>query len=92
MTIPILSKLYKSILENKINVWIENHGKRTKDHIGFKRYHSTIDHFVTFMIIIEEFHNNKTNPLHCFIDFRKCFDIVPRTSLWNRLEEPKFPF
>jgi hypothetical protein len=27
----------------------------------------------------------------CFIDFRKSFDTIPRTNLWNRLEEIKFP-
>jgi hypothetical protein len=41
---------------------------------------------------VEECHNNKTNLLCCFIDFRKYFDIVPRTNLWNRLEEIKVPF
>jgi hypothetical protein len=28
----------------------------------------------------------------CFINFRKDFDIVPRTNLWNRLEELKVLF
>ena len=26
------------------------------------------------------------------MDFRKAFDTVPRSNLWNRLEELKFPF
>jgi hypothetical protein len=28
----------------------------------------------------------------CFIDFRKAFDIVSITNLWNRLEHLKVPF
>jgi hypothetical protein len=51
-----------------------------------------MDHLVTLRIIAEECHNNKTNLLCCFIDFRKYFDTVPRTNLWNRLEELKVPF
>jgi len=43
-------------------------------------------------IIVEKCHNNKTNILYCFIDFREDFDIVPRNNLWNRLEEIKVPF
>jgi hypothetical protein len=43
-------------------------------------------------IIVKECHNNKTNILCCFLDFRKTFDIVPRTNLWNILEEIKIPF
>jgi hypothetical protein len=40
-------------------------------------------------IIAEECCNNKTNILFCYVEFRKVFDIVPRTNLWNRLEELK---
>jgi hypothetical protein len=56
MISPILAKLYGIILEKKINLWLENHGKRAKDQDGFRRYHSTVDHLVTFRIIAEEFH------------------------------------
>ena len=27
--------------------------------------------------------------LCCFVDFRKSFDIMPKTNFWNRLEELK---
>jgi hypothetical protein len=88
---PILSKLYGSILENKISIWLESHRKRAKGHVGFRGYHSTMDHLITLMIIVEECCKNKTNLLCCFVDFRKAFDIVPRTNLWNKLEELKVP-
>jgi hypothetical protein len=55
------------------------------------RYHSTVDHLVTFRIIAEEFCNTKTNLFCYFVDFRKYFDMVPRKNLWNRLEEIKVP-
>jgi hypothetical protein len=51
-----------------------------------------VDHLVALRRIAEECHNNKTNIKCCFVDFRKHFDIVPRTNLWNRLEEIKVPF
>jgi hypothetical protein len=51
-----------------------------------------VDHLVTFMIIAEECRNDKIDLLCCFVDFRKTFDIVSRTNLWNRLEELKAPF
>jgi hypothetical protein len=59
---------------------------------GFIIYHSTLDHLVTFRIITEECRNDKTDLICCFIDFRKYFDTMPRTNLWNRLEELKVPF
>ena len=87
MVSPILSKLYGIILEKKINHWIESHDKRAKGHTRFRRYHSTVDHLVTFRIIVEEFHNSKTNIFGCFVDFRKAFDMVPRKNFgigWKR--------
>ena len=58
----------------------------------FRRYHSTLDHIVTFRIIADEFHNTKTNIFCCFVFFRKGFGTIPRKNLWNRLEEIKVPF
>jgi hypothetical protein len=55
MISPILAKLYGIILEKKISLWLESHGKRAKVQAGFRRYHSTVDHLVTFRIIAEEF-------------------------------------
>ena len=91
MVSPILSKLYGIILEKKINIWLESHSKRAKGQARFRRYHSTVDHIVTFRIITEEFCNTKTNLFCCFVDFRKDFEMVPRKNLWNRLEEIKVP-
>ena len=43
-------------------------------------------------IIVEEFHNNRSNLFYCFVEFRKAFDTIPRNNLWNRLEELNVPF
>jgi hypothetical protein len=51
-----------------------------------------LEKLVTLRIIMEECCNYKTNISCCFIDFRKYFDTVLRTNLWNRLEEIKVPF
>jgi hypothetical protein len=91
MISSILAKLSGIILEKKISLWLESHGKRVKGHARFRRYHSTVDHLVTFRIIAEEFHNSKTNFFGCFVDFRKAFEMVPRKNLWNKLEEIKVP-
>jgi hypothetical protein len=66
-----LAKLYGIILEKKISIWLEIHGKRAKGQAEFRRYHSIVDHLVTFRIIVEEFRNSKTNLFCCFVDFRK---------------------
>jgi hypothetical protein len=57
----ILAKQYKIIMEKKISLWLECHGKISKVRAKFRRYHSTVDHIVTFRIITKDFHNTKTN-------------------------------
>jgi hypothetical protein len=91
MISPILAKLYGIILEKKISLWIESHGKRAIGQAGFRRYHSTADHIFTFRIIAKEFCHNKKNIFCFFVYFRKSFDMVPRKNLWKRLEEIKVP-
>jgi hypothetical protein len=86
MISPLLAKQYGSILEIKINIWLEIHGKRTTGQARFKRYHSIVDHRVTLRIIVEERRNNKTNLLCFFVDFIKSFERVPRTNICNKLE------
>jgi hypothetical protein len=78
-------------LAKKIILWLESHSKRAKSQARFRRYHSTVDHLVTFRIIAEVLCNTETNLFCCFVDFRKSFDLVPRKNLWNRLEEIKVP-
>ena len=91
MISPLLAKLYGSILEKKLSIWLESEGKRAKGQAGFRRHHSTTDHLVTLRIIAEECRNDKSNLFCCFVDFRKAFDTVPRSNLWNILEELKVP-
>lgn len=91
MVSHILAKLCKIILENKISLWLESHGKRVKGKASYRRYHSIMDHLVTLRIIAKECHNNKTNTFYCFIDFRKAFDTIPWKKLWNMLEKIIFP-
>jgi len=89
---PLLAKLYVIILERRLSIWLESEGKWAKGQAGFRKKHSTTDHLITLRIIVEEFHNDKSNFFCFFVNFRKAFDTVPRNNLWNRLEELKVPF
>ena len=63
--------------------------KRVKDKVVFMIYHSIVDHLVTLRPIVMECHNNKTNILCCFVEFRKTLDTMVKTNLCNILEEFK---
>lgn len=67
-------------------------GKWNKRKACFRRNHSTMNHLITLRIIAKECHNNKYDLFCCFVDFRKTFDTMRRSNLWNILQELKVPF
>jgi len=92
MVNPLFGKLFGSMVERRINSWVEKEGKRAKGHAGFRPRHSTIDHCITLKNFIEkvwDIHGEES--FCCFVDFKKVFDIVPRDKLWRRMEEIKIP-
>ena len=80
MISPLLAKLYGITLEKKLGIWLESEGKRAKGQAGFRRQHSTTNHLVTLRIVVEECRNDKSNLFCCFVDFRKAFNTVPKTT------------
>jgi hypothetical protein len=84
---PILSKLYAMILESRLATWAENNNVRSPFQAGFRRDHRTTDHIFTLTTLINQAGAQK-RPLYCrFVDLNKAFDSVPRSLLWQRLQE-----
>ena len=52
---------------------------------GFRPEFSTIDHIFTLHAIIE-YYKSKNSRVYCaFVDYRKAFDLVERSSLWIKM-------
>jgi hypothetical protein len=88
---PLFAKLFKSMLENRINEWAEEGDKRAKGKAGFRPKRSTIDHGITLRHVIEKVWEKKEEAFCCFVDFKKAFDTVPIDKLWNKMEGLGFP-
>ena len=78
-------------MEMKISAWAESNNKRAHGQAGFRKSHSTIDHLVTLRVLMEESCLAGKGLYCCFVDFKKAFDMVPRTNLWKRMEELQVP-
>ena len=78
----ISSKLYSSIINNRLQEWIEQNKLTGECQAGFKKDCSTVDHMFTVMAMIQkQFALNRK--LHvAFIDFEKVFDSISRKLLW----------
>ena len=91
MVSSTIAKLYSTIMEQKISAWAESHNIRALGQAGFRPKHSTVDHLVTLRVIMEESRLQGKTLYCCFVDFKKAFDTVPRSELWNRMVEIGMP-
>ena len=87
----IMTKLFGSVMEEKISAWAEANEKRALEQAGFCKVHSTIDHLITLRVLMEESRLKGKSLYCCFVDFKNAFDMVPRENLWKRMEELQVP-
>ena len=73
-----IAKLYSTIMEQKISSCVESSTWASK----FRRKHSTMDHLVSFRVIVEEIWlQGKT--LIVVLLISKSFHTIPHSELWN---------
>ena len=78
----VSSKLYSTIINNRLREWVEENNITGEFQAGFKRNYSTIDHMYTLMACIQKQFSLNRKLYVAFIDFEKAFDSVNRTILW----------
>jgi hypothetical protein len=79
-----LGKLFTSILNVRINSFIENMNILKEDQAGFRKGYSTSDHVFSLKCLIDLYLHNKKRLYCAFIDYRKAFDSIDRTALWQK--------
>ena len=78
----ISSKLYSSIIYNRLQEWIEQNNLTGECQAGFKKDYSTVDHMFTLMaMILKQFALNRKLYV-AFIDFETVFDSISRKLFW----------
>lgn len=83
--LPCLYKIFTTLINRRISVILET--VQPVEQAGFRKGFSTIDHIHTLDLLIEKY-QEKQKTLHiAFIDYKKAFDTVSHTSIWNTLEE-----
>ena len=77
----ISSKLYSSIINNRLQEWIEQNNLMGECQAGFKKDYSTVDHMFTLMAMIQKQFALNRKLYVAFIDFEKAFDSISRKLL-----------
>ena len=81
-----LSKVFTSMINNRLNDFCENNKVLPKEQIGFSKGFSTSDHIFVLKTIIDDMKKNQGKPLYCaFIDLSKAFDSVWHLGLYYKL-------
>ena len=80
-----LGKFFTSILNYRLNTFLEEHEILNKNQIGFRYGFRTSDHIPVLKTLIDFYKLHKKPLFACFIDFRKAYDIVWREGLFFEL-------
>ena len=80
-------KLFTSILNDRINKYLEDNSIINSCQAGFLKGYATTDNLFILQSLIEIARVNKNKLFCAFIDFKQAFDKVWRVGLWNKLFE-----
>ena len=82
-----LLKLTCSLINNRLQKFIEKNNLLSKNQIGFKKQSRTSDHLLTLQSIVKKHVTlGKKKLFVCFVDFKKAFDSVWHQGLFYKLE------
>ena len=84
--LPVLSKVFTKILNNRLVKWAENHNLQKEEQAGYKKNYSTIDQIFSLQALCQKYITKKKGRFYVlFIDFTKAFDTIPHNLLWYKL-------
>ena len=82
-----LSKVFNSILNQRLTSFLENNKISNNKQIGFKKKARTADHIFVLNTLMNKYSRGKSQLFLCFVDFRKAFDSVWHLALKCKLLE-----
>ena len=86
--ITILScfgKLFTATLNNRLNNYLESMNLLCEEQAGFRKKYGTTDHIFNLKCIIDLYLFRGKKLFCAFIDYKKAFDSVNRSFLWQKL-------
>ena len=80
-------KIYSSVLNARLNAYLESHHKIHDSQNGFRKKCGTVDHLYSLLSMVKDKINRKEPVYACYVDFKKAFNLVDRDLLLVRLDE-----
>jgi hypothetical protein len=82
-----MAKLFNSVLNNRLNTFIDQHQLVDEKQIGFRKGSRTSDHLFVLKTLIDKYTEKDGKLYTCFVDFRKAFDSVNHIYLLYKLKQ-----
>ena len=82
-----LSKVFNTILNVRLDIFLQKHGVIDKAQIGFKKKARTSDHIFVMNTLFHKYSKMRQKLYICFVDFKKAYDSVWREALMLKLLE-----
>jgi hypothetical protein len=80
-----LGKLFTSILNSRLNKYLDDNEILDQNQAGFRKGFSCSDHIFTLYSLIELLKKSRMKLFCAYIDFSQAFDKVWRVGLWHKL-------
>ena len=81
--LSIFSKIFTSILNNRLSFWADALNKIDETQAGFRKGYSTMDNVFILQSVVQKYLTKKKGKFYCaFVDFSKAFDTIERQRLW----------
>ena len=72
------------ILNKRLSWWQEENNKIVEKQSGFRTGYSTMDNICVLYATVQRYLTKTSGKVHvCFVDFKKVFDAINRSILWN---------
>ena len=78
-------KLFTACINARLSQYLECAGVLGDEQAGFRRNHSTLDHIFTLHSLIDLYLHQRRIIYCAFVDYKKAYDFVDRSSLWSNL-------
>ena len=85
--LSVVGKLFTSILNNRLNDWVENYNVYIEAQADFRKGMGTTDNIFILHGLISHCINNNEKLFAAFVDFQKAFDYIVHDILWFKLVE-----
>ena len=82
-----ISKIFTGILTSRLQKLAEDKRVIDESQAGFRKTYSTIDNIFSLQAIIQKYICRPKGRFYCiFIDFKRAFDSIPHSKLWDSLQ------